>query len=43
MYQSRLLFPDKSLPFMLDAQNDPPATRSLQSLIEWDVRQSSPV
>lgn len=35
MYQSRLLYPDKSLPFMLDAQDDPPTARSLQSLTEW--------
>ncbi len=35
MYQSRLLYPDKSLPLLLDAQDSPLETRTLQSLIEW--------
>lgn len=35
MYLSRLLFPDKSLPLLLDAQDGPLAGRSVCSLIGW--------
>lgn len=35
MYLSRLLYPDKSLPLLLDAQDGPLAGRSVSSLTGW--------